>query len=107
MILDRTVLQKFHPPEAVGSGIFDCFPYNFRTEVDIDVISGMAVDNVGMYVHVEFGDSRSNGFRDIRGAHFVSDERTNQRTLAKAYPNSAKRCVSLKRNQPLTIVTML
>ena len=52
------------------------FPYNFRPEADSDVISGMAVDNVGMDVPIKFGDSSSNGFRDIRGADFVSNERT-------------------------------
>ena len=36
----------------------------------------MAVDNVDVDVPTKFGDSRSNGLRDIRGA---------------AYPNSAKR----------------
>ena len=35
------------------------------------VISGVAID-----VHIKFGDSRSNGSRDIRGADFVSNERT-------------------------------
>ena len=75
------------PPEAVGGSIFYCFPYNFQTEVDNDVISGTAVDNVGVDVAIKFGDSRSNGFRDIRGAGFVS----NERTLAQACPNSAKR----------------
>ena len=39
----------------------------------------MAVDNVGMDVPVKFGDSRSNGFRDIQGADFVLNERTGQR----------------------------
>ena len=34
------------PPEAVEGGIFSTF-----------VISGVAVDNVGMYVRVKFGDS--------------------------------------------------
>ena len=48
----------------------------------------MAVDNVGMDVPIKFDDSRSNGFRDIRGADFVSNERTN---IGKAYPNSMKR----------------
>ena len=44
-----------------------------------EVISGLAVDYVGVDVRVKFGDcrSRSNGFRDIRGADFVSKERTN------------------------------
>ena len=45
----------------------------------------MAVDNVGsvgMDVPIKFDDSRSNGFRDIRGADFVS----NERTLAKPIP---------------------
>ena len=44
----------------------------------------MAVDNVGMDVPIKFGDSRSNGFQDIRGADFVS----NERTLAKPIPTS-------------------
>ena len=48
--------------------------YNFRPEVDNDVISGVVVDNAGMDVHVKFGYSRSNGSRDIRGADFVSNE---------------------------------
>ena len=38
-------------------------------------MSGVAVDNVGADVQIKFSDSRSNGFRDIRGAHCVSDER--------------------------------
>ena len=37
----------------------------------------MVVDYVGVDVHVKFGDCRSNGSRDISGAHFVSNERTN------------------------------
>ena len=66
---------KFHPKpsEAVYSTVF---PYNFRTEVDNDVISGIAVDNVGVDVTIKFADSSSNGFRAIRGADFVSNERT-------------------------------
>ena len=35
----------------------------------------MALDHVGMDVYVIFGDSRSNGSRDIRGADF---RRTNE-----------------------------
>ena len=63
LVLDTPV--KFHdpslncsrniPPEAVGSGIFDCFPHNFRPQVDNDVISSVAVDSVGMDVH-KFSD---------------------------------------------------
>ena len=45
-------------------------------ESDNDVISGVAVENVGMDVPIKFGDSRSNGFRNIQGADFVSNERT-------------------------------
>ena len=95
LVFDKHV--KFHdpslshsqeiPPEAVGGGKIDCFPYNFRPEVDNDVISGTAIDNVGADIRVKFGDSRSNGFRDIRGANFVS----NERTLAKAIPIARKR----------------
>ena len=62
------------PPEAVGGGILDSFCYNFQLKVDTDVISGLAVDYVGMDVDVKFGDSRSNGSRDIRKTDFVSNE---------------------------------
>ena len=78
MFVGPTVLKKrvkFHskPSEVVLSTVF---PYNFRPEVDTDVISGTAIDNVGMDVPIKFGNSRSNGFRDIRGVDFVSNERT-------------------------------
>ena len=52
------------------------FRYNLRPEVVNDVISGSAADYARMYAPVKFGDSRSNGFRDNRGAVFVSNERT-------------------------------
>ena len=56
------------PPDAIGGGIFDSFfRYSF---VDNDAISGVAVDNIGVDICVKFVDSRSNGFRDIRGAEF-------------------------------------
>ena len=75
MILARAILEKFpqKSSEAVKSTVF---PYNFRPEVDNDVISDTAVDNVSVDVPIKFGDSRSNGFRDIRGADFVLNERT-------------------------------
>ena len=47
-----------------------------RPEVDTDVISGVAVDNVGVDVLIKFGVSRSNGFRDIRVVDCMSNERT-------------------------------
>ena len=75
VVLAETVLEKLHH-KTVGGCILDTFRYNFQLEVDNDVISGVAVGNIGMDVHVKFGDSRSNGFRDIRGADFVSNERT-------------------------------
>ena len=46
----------------------------------------MAVENVGMDVPIKFGDSRLNGFQDIRGADFLS----NERTLAKPIPIDTK-----------------
>ena len=70
------------PPEAAGGGIFN---FNFRPEVDNDAIPGVAVDNVGMDVFVKFDGSMSNGFRDIRGADFVSNEQD------EAHSNSTKR----------------
>ena len=60
------------PPEAVASGIFDSFfRYSFRPEADNNVVYC-----VGMDIRIKFGDSTSNGSRDIRGAAFVSNERT-------------------------------
>ena len=74
MILAWTVLEKFQ-----------IFRYNFRPEVDNDVISSVAVEHVRVDVRVKFGNLRSNGFKDIRVADFVSNEHD------KAYPNSVKR----------------
>ena len=54
------------PSEAIGGDIFEHFRYNFRSAVDNNVISGVAADNVGMDVPVQFGDSRSNGLRYSR-----------------------------------------
>ena len=89
-------LVKFHdpglnryreiPPQSAAGGIFRRFsPYNFRLEVDNDVISCVVEDNVAMNVSVKHGDSRPNGFREIRGADFVSNEHD------EAYPNSTRR----------------
>ena len=63
------------PPETV---IFDSFCDNVRLEADNDAISGVAVDFLGMDIHVKLGDSRSKGSRDIRWVHFVSNGRTNE-----------------------------
>ena len=57
---------------------FHVFAICRRPEIDNDVISGQDVDNVGVDVHIKFGDSRSSRFRDIRGADFVTYERTNE-----------------------------
>ena len=57
-------------------GIFDSFfRNNFLPEVVSDIISGLAIEYVGLDVPVKFGDSRSNHSRYIRAAHFVIDER--------------------------------
>ena len=68
------MLKKFHPKpsEAVISTVFH---NNFLSEVDSDVLSGVAVEYFGMDVREKFGDSRSNGSRDIQGTDFVSNER--------------------------------
>ena len=77
VIFTRTVLGKFHQKlsEAVISTVL--FRYNFRPEVDNYVVSGVAVDYDDVDVRLQFGDSRSNGSRDIRG-HFSC--RMNERT---------------------------
>ena len=51
-------------------------------EVADDVTSSVAVENSRMDVCVKFGDSRSKGFRDIRGTVFVS----NEQTIRNLYP---------------------
>ena len=65
------------------------FRYNFRPEVGDDVISGLVVEHFGMDVTVKFGDSRSNGSRDIRGAGFVSNE--HDRSLSDKAETSYRR----------------
>ena len=67
-------IPRLKQSEAVFST--DFFRYNFLPEVCNNVISGVAIDHVGVDVHVIFGDSYSNNSRGIRGADFVSNERT-------------------------------
>ena len=43
-----------------------------------------------MDIRVKFGDSRSNGFQDIRGADFVSNERTNEHDEAPIARNASQ-----------------
>ena len=70
------------PPEAVGGCTFR---YNFPTEVDIDAIFSVAVECVGMDAGVKFGESRSNGSRDILWADFVSNKQTNEHELGQSH----------------------
>ena len=65
IVLDKCL--KFRDP---------CLNCNSRPEVYNDVISGEALDYVGVDVHVKFGESRSSRSRDIRGPDFVSNELT-------------------------------
>ena len=62
VVLDKCI--NFHDPKrnSTRSRQRRYFPYNFRPEVDNDVISGAAVDNVRMDVPVKLGDSKSNAF---------------------------------------------
>ena len=77
-------LSREIPPEAVRCGIFDCFlSYNFRSAVDNHDISGVVVNNAVIDICVKVCDCRSDGFRDIRGAAFVSNEHK------EPYPNGA------------------
>ena len=67
------------PPEAVADGILrQFFHNNFRLEVVTDVLSGVAVDHVGVDILVKIGDSRSNGSRYIRKTAFVSNKHITQ-----------------------------
>ena len=67
------IVAKFHPKpsQVVFSTVF--LRYNFLPEVDSGVVSDIDGDNASLDVHVKCGDSRSNSFRDIRGADFVSN----------------------------------
>ena len=64
----------------------------------------MAVDNVGMDVPIKFGNSRLNGFRDIRGADFVSNEHwgslSQQRETLCVSPKKPRHVVVLSINRP-------
>ena len=59
---------------------------------------GVAVDNVGTDVRIKFVASRSKGFRNIQGAVFVSNERTN---IAEPYSNSVSPKNTAKRQRPM------
>ena len=50
------------------------FHNNFQPEVVSDIISSVAVEQVGMDACIKFSDPRSNRSRDIRVAHFVVDD---------------------------------
>ena len=65
-------------------------------EINNDVTSGLAVDNVGMGVPIKFGDSWSNGFRDIWRAHFV--ERTNRNWPIPIARNATAFCLKTVEN---------
>ena len=54
---------KFHPKPS--EAVFATVRCDFQPEVDIDVISNVAADYVGMDVCVKFCDSRSIGSQDI------------------------------------------
>ena len=75
MILASTFLEKFYPKpsEAVFSTVF-C--YNFRMEVDNDVISSAAVDNIGMDVRVKLSQTVFDIFEDLISCQ--TSERTNR-----------------------------
>ena len=55
-------------PKAVQGGIFGRFfkTFIYRTEVAVDALTGVAVEQVGMDVCGKFCDSRLNGGRLIR-----------------------------------------
>ena len=86
------------------------FRSKFRPEVDSDVISGAIVDYVGVDVRGEFGSSRSNGSRDIRGirgADCVTNKRTNMteayhirhERLRGVLPKTLQLCRNVKPNE--------
>ena len=64
------------PPNGAGGGIFASFRYSFRQDADSYVISDVAIEYVDVDVRLKYGDQRSNDSRDIRGADFVSNDRT-------------------------------
>ena len=87
------------PPEAVVSGIFDRFLYNFRPDVVDDVMSSVAIDNVGVNVCVKFGDSSSNGLCDIRRASFRVErtkERTNMASVSPQNDRNQSNCENVR-----------
>ena len=102
MILALTALEKFHPKPS--ETVFSTgFPYNFWPEVDTDVISDVAVDNVGINVCVKFDDSRSNGFWDIRWADFVSNERINEQHEGYSIAQNACQASEAFRREKITV----
>ena len=69
---------SIHSTRSRRMRYFDSFCcFNFRPDVDNDVLFGVTVDYVGVDDPVKCDDSTSNGCRDIRRA-FISNERSNE-----------------------------
>ena len=75
VVVDKRVKFRDHrlnrPLQAALSTVF--FRDNLCPEVDSDVIFSVDVEYVGTDVRVQFVDSTSNGSRDMRPSHFVTD----------------------------------
>ena len=77
------------------------FRYNSRPEVDNDATSSVALDYVSIDTYVKYPDSMSNGFQDIRAAHFVMDD---ERATAEAGRDisTVKQIVAKNQNRSVT-----
>ena len=60
------------------------FHNNFRPEVISDVLSGVGVEQIGVDISVNFGDSRSSHSRYIGLPLFVAEDDDKRTTLAYA-----------------------
>ena len=73
VVLNQIVLEKFDPNSS-ETAFSTVFRGNFRPKVANDVLSGAAVGDIDLGVHVKFGNSRSNDSSDMRPYHFLTDD---------------------------------
>ena len=69
-------------------------------EAASEVVTGVAVEQIGLNVWVKSGDSRSNCSSDMRAAHFVVDDECNyvdeRSTKYAAHGNKRKRHLAFR-----------
>ena len=101
---DMDIAIEFGFKWGTGHGTYSQYSYPIcsRLEAESDVISGVAVEEVGLDGTVKFVDSKSKRFWVLRPAHFVMNERQLQPTVI-----GGKRLIKLPGYHKITLLIIL